>query len=135
MLCKSKYQKYVYERLAFPMLLNTSFHGFGFNIEVALYHICMRKFIWFWWYWGIHMLYNYIYFHSHILFSLKSKKTLCEKLAFSCNCITSFHGFWLQSWSSFIPDLYEGYSVSWMMLGNPYNMYYSVISFPYFPFL
>ena len=33
----------------------TSFHGFGFNIEVALYQICMRTFIWVLWWWGINI--------------------------------------------------------------------------------
>ena len=105
----------------------TSFHGFGFNIEVVLYQICMSNFIWVWWCWGRNILIKNMYFNSHIIFISKSKKILCENLAFSCHCITSFHGFWLQSWSSFIPDLYEGYSMSWMMLWQKYMMYYSVI--------
>ena len=54
-----------------------------------------------------------------------------EKLAYSCPCITSLHGFWLQSWSSFILDLYERYSMSLNILWQPYIMYYSVISFPF----
>ena len=82
--------------------------GFGFNLEVVLYHICMRPFIWVLWCWGRNILFNTMKFHSHILFISKSKKLLCEKLALSCHGITSFHGFWLQSWSSFILDLYEG---------------------------
>ena len=93
----------------------TSFHGFVFNIEVVLYQICMRTFLWVWWCGGSHILCKTLYFHSHILFSLKSKKLLCEKLAFSCHCITSFH-----VWSSFMPDLYEGYCMSWMILWQKY---------------
>ena len=105
----------------------TSFHGFGVNIEVVLYQICMRTFLWVWWCGGSHILCKTLYFHSHILFNSKSKKLQCEKLAFSCHCITSFRGFCLQSWRSFIPDWYEGSSMSWMILGKTYMMYYSVI--------
>ena len=121
----------MYERLVFPCSWITSFHGFGFNIEVVLFYICMRNFIWVWWCWGSHILFNTMYFHSHILFISKSKKLLCEKLSFACSCIISFHGFWIQSSSSFISDLYEGYYLSFMMLWQPYIMCYSVISCPY----
>ena len=99
-----------------PCFWITSFHGFGFNFEVVVYHICVRTFIWVLWCWGSHILCKTLYIHSHMLFSSKFKKLPCEKPAFSCHCITSFHGFWFQSWSSFIPDLYEGSYISWMML-------------------
>ena len=131
MLCKSKYQKYMYENLAFPCSWITSFHGFGFNIEVALYEICMRTFFWVLWCLGINILCKTLYFKSHILLSSKYKKLLCEKLAFACHCITSFHGFRLQSWSSFISYLYKGYSLSLILLWKTYIMWYSLISCPY----
>ena len=97
----------------------TSFHGFGFNLEVVLYHI-YEEFYMSFMILGNQYLCKTMYFNSYMIFILKSKKILCEKLAFSCHCITSFHGFWLQSWCSFIPYLYEGYYTIWMMLWQKY---------------
>ena len=53
-----------------------------------------------------------------------------ENLGYPRPCITSLHGFWLQSWTSFIPDLYEGCYMTWMMLWHKYMMFYSEIFFP-----
>ena len=92
-ICNSKYNKSMCERLAFPCSWITSFHGFGFRIEVVLYQICMRNFIWVWWCWWSHILFITLYFHSNILFISKSKKLLCEKLSFSCHCSLAFMDF------------------------------------------
>ena len=49
-----------------PCSWRTSFHGFGFNIEVDLYHICMRKFIWSFLMMGNkYMMYGYVILFSH----------------------------------------------------------------------
>ena len=83
--------KFICKKLAISCHLITSFHEFGFHLERILSHICMRFLLWFCWFLGIYKLCIPMYFYDQILCISKSKKLLCEKLAFSCHCITSFH--------------------------------------------
>ena len=93
MLCSSKSNKLMCEKLAFSCHWITSFHEFGFNLEGVLYHIYIRVLLWVWWFCGIHILCITLYFSVHILCSSKSKKLMCENLVFSCHWITNFHDF------------------------------------------
>ena len=67
----------------------------------------MRTFIWVLWWCGSNIWCMDIWYYFKILFKSKYHKYMYEKIAYSCPCNTSLYGFWLQSWSSFIPDLYE----------------------------
>ena len=111
------------EKLSFPCHWIINFHDYGFNIEGVLCHICMRNVIWVWWCHEIHIWCITLYFHVPILCGLKSKKSICETLAFPCHWITSFHDFG----SNLVSYLYEGCSLSLMILLQSYIMCYSVI--------
>ena len=58
----------------------TSFHGFGFNIEVSLYHICTRTFIWVLWWCGRNIWCMYLIYYFHILFNINIINTCMKSL-------------------------------------------------------
>ena len=75
-------------------IVSLAFMDFGFNLEVVLYQICMRDTLWVWGCCDNHIWCITFEFHVHNLYGLKSKKLMCEKLAFPCgHWITSFHDF------------------------------------------
>ena len=77
----SKYKKTMCERLAFPCSWITSFHEFGFKIERVLYQLCMRNFIWVWFFWRINLYYVYghyisCYYMNHLFYCSCAKLKL-----------------------------------------------------------
>ena len=57
----------------------TSFHVFGFNIEVSLYHICMT-FIWVLWWCGRNIWCMDLWYYFHILFNRNIINTSMKSL-------------------------------------------------------